>query len=227
MISLSLGSLTHRASRIGRIARIVRLVALAITTALVVASSARVASADEAAARQFFRKGVELYDRKQYEPALEQFRSAYAEKPSAGIKQNIGLCLKGLGRPVEAATAFDEALDEGEGTLKPDVRASMEQELAALSKQVATVRLKAISTADMQPLDKVVVTVDGKALTPAQLRRPVRLEPGIHVFTAHSEGLADPPEKKLSILAGSPVDATFELGVPQGLLTIRPSVPEY
>ena len=197
-----------------------------IATTVVVASVERVASADEAAARQFFRKGVELYDRKQYEPALEQFRSAYAEKPSAGIKQNIGLCLKGLGRPVEAATAFDEALDEGEGTLKPDVRASMEQELAALSKQVATVRLKVISAADLQPIDKVVVTVDGKPLTPAQLKRPVRLEPGIHVFTAHAEGLADPPEKKLSILAGSPVDATFELGTPQGLLTVRPNVTD-
>lgn len=192
--------------------------------AILVASP--IARADEAAARQYFRKGVELYDRKQYAPALESFRAAYTEKPSAGIKQNIGLCLKGLGRPIEAATAFDEALDEGEGTLKPEVRASMEQELAALSKVVATVRLKVVAVSDKQPVENVVVTVDGTALTPAALRRPVRLEPGIHVFTAHAEGLADPPEKKLSILAGSPVDATFELGVPQGLLTIRPNVPD-
>lgn len=184
------------------------------------------ARADEAAARQHFRKGVDLYDRKQYAPALESFRAAYAEKPSAGIKQNIGLCLKGLGRPIEAATAFDEALDEGEGTLKAEVRASMEQELAGLSRVIATVRLKVVAVADKHPLDNVVVTVDGAALTPAALRRPVRLEPGIHVFTAHADGLADPPEKKLSILAGSPVDATFELGVPQGLLTIRPNVAD-
>ena len=193
---------------------------------MLVASSSGIARADEAAARQYFRKGVELYDRKQYAPALESFRAAYAEKPSAGIKQNIGLCLKGLGRPIEAATAFDEALDEGEGTLKPEVRAAMEQELAALSKLVATVRLKVVAASDKQPLENVVVTVDGAALTPAALRRPVRLEAGIHVFTAHAEGLADPPEKKLSILAGSPVDATFELGAPQGLLTLRPNVPD-
>ena len=210
--------------------RSVRLLAI-VMAILVVSSFARRAHADEAAARAHFRKGVELYDRKQYAPALESFRAAYAEKPSAGIKQNIGLCLKGLGQPIEAATAFDEALDEGgggmaEGTLKPEVRAAMEQELAALSKVLATVRLKVISAADKQPIDNVVVTVDGRALSPAALRRPVRLEPGIHVFTAHAEGLADPPQKKLSILAGSPVDATFELGVPQGLLTIRPNVPD-
>ena len=207
--------------------RIARLLAMVVTIVVV----SRVALADEAAARVHFRKGVELYDRKQYAPALESFRAAYREKPSAGIKQNIGLCLKGLGQPIEAATAFDEALDEGgagtaEGTLKPEVRASMEQELVTLSKVVATVRLKVISAADKQPVDNVVVTVDGRALSPAALRRPVRLEPGIHVFTAHAEGLADPPEKKLSILAGSPVDATFELGVPKGVLTIRPNVPE-
>jgi hypothetical protein len=220
--SFTIGLLEPRVARVAR--------ALALMTALLAAAlvtmPARIARADEAAARQYFRKGVDLYDRKQYAPALESFRAAYTEKPSAGIKQNIGLCLKGLGRPIEAATAFDEALDEGEGTLKPEVRASMEQELAVLSRLVATVRLKVVAAADKRPLATAVVTVDGAALTSAALRRPVRLEPGIHVFTAQAEGFADPPEKKLSILAGSPVDATFELGVPQGLLTIRPNVPD-
>ena len=88
-----------------------RALSIALAIVLVLASSA--ARADEAGARAHFRRGVELYDKKQYEPALESFRAAYAEKPAAGIKRNIALCLKGLGRPVEAATAFDEALDEG------------------------------------------------------------------------------------------------------------------
>jgi hypothetical protein len=184
------------------------------------------AQADDALARQYFRQGVDLYDKKQYQPALESFQKAYAEKASPGIKQNIALCLKGLGRPIEAAIAFDEALDEGQGTLKPEVRAAMEQELGELSKIVGTVRLKVISSADQKPVDEVVVTVDGKPLSPAAMRRPVRLEPGIHVFTAHADRLADPPDKKLSILAGSPVDATFELGAPVGTLTIMPSVPD-
>jgi hypothetical protein len=72
----------------------------------------------------------------------------------------------------------------------------------------------------------VVVTVDGQPLSAAALRRPVRLEPGIHMFTAHVDGFTDPPAKKLSILAGSPVDATFELGAPVGSLTILPSIPD-
>ena len=186
------------------------------------------ARGDDALARQYFKHGVDLYDKKQYQPALESFQKAYAEKTSPGIKQNIALCLKGLGRPIEAAVAFDEALDEGQGTLKPEVRAAMEHELVELSKILATVRLKVVSSADRTPLEGAVVSVDGKPLSAAQLRRPIRLEPGIHVFTAHADKLADPPEKKLSILAGSPVDATFEIGpppsAPPGTLTIRPNI---
>jgi hypothetical protein len=208
---------------------------LPITLALVVAFSPispsspfapAIARADEAAARQHFRRGVELYDKKQYAPALESFEAAYAEKPSPGIKQNIALSLKGLGRTLDAAKAFDEALDEGEETLKPETRAAIEQELAELSKVVATVRLKVVAAADKRPIDKVAVTVDGAPLPPSALRRPLRLAPGIHVFAAHAEGFADPPEKKLSILAGSPVDATFELSPPAGMLTVKPSVPD-
>ncbi len=198
--------------------------ALAIVLAFVLTSLG--AHADEAAARTHFRRGVELYDKRQYAPALESFRAAYAEKPAAGIKRNIALCLKGLGRPVEAATAFDEALDEGEDSIKPDVRAAMQQELAELAKVVATVRLTVVGAGDKRPLGNAIITVDNVALAPNALRRPVRLEPGIHVFGAHVEGLGDPPEKKLSLLAGSPVDATFEIGERLGTLTITPSVPD-
>jgi hypothetical protein len=202
--------------------RVPRALSLLLAFALV-STSAR---ADEAGARAQFKRGVELYDKKQYTPALEAFRAAYAEKPAAGIKRNVALCLKGLGRPVEAATAFDEALDEGEGSIKPDVREAMQQELAELAKVVATVRLTVVATADRHPLESAVVTVDtNTTLPPAALRRPVRLEPGIHVFSAHVDGLPDPPEKKLSLLAGSPVDATFEVGERLGSLTVTPSVP--
>lgn len=187
----------------------------------------RIATADDAAARVHFRHGVDLYDKKQYQPALDSFQKAYAEKPSPGIKQNIALCLKGLGRPVEAATAFDEALDEGRDTLRPEVRAAMEQELGELSKIIATVKLRVISSTDQQPIEDVVVSVDSRPLSAAALHRPIRLDPGIHVFTAHAEHRADPPDKKLSILAGSPVDATFEIApAAVGKLTIKPSIAD-
>ncbi len=200
-------------------------VCLAILAALV--ARARPAHADEAAARAHFRKGIELYDRKQYAEALAAFQEAYKEKPSAGIKQNIALSLKGLGRPAEAATAFDEALDEGKGTLKPETRAAIERELADLSKSIATVNLSVV-TEDKKPLEGAVISIlPGSAppgskpqpLAPGALRRPIRLLPGIYTFFAHAEGYPDPPEKKLALVSGAPVDATFVMSAQAGAAT--------
>lgn len=181
------------------------LLAAAMAAVLFAASDAR---ADEEAARAAFKKGVELYDRKSYAEALQAFQTAYAEKPSAGIKQNIALCLEALGRSVEAARAFDEALDEGGDALKPATRAAIERKLEDLDKIVATVHLKVLG-ADNKPLESAVVSVDGAPLPPGALRRPIRLAQGIHTFTAHVEGFPDPPSKKLALLLGQPVDATF------------------
>lgn len=185
---------------------------------------ARPAYADDEKARVHFKKGIELYDRKQYESALESFRAAYAEKPSPGIKQNIALSLKGLGKNVEAATAFDEALDEGRESLKADTKAAIERELADLAKVVATMNLKIVAMPERTPVDNATLTIDGQPLGPAALKRPIRLEPGIHVFRARAQGYSDPPEKKLSFLAGQPVDATFELTAPGGMLVVKPNV---
>ncbi|MDB4945094.1 MAG: hypothetical protein JWP97_4628 [Labilithrix sp.] len=192
---------------------------------MVLAGATGNARADEAAARVAFKRGIDLYDKKQYAAALESFQKAYAERPSPGIKQNIALSLMGLGRNVEAATALDEALDEGRGVLKAETRAAMEQALAELTKSVATVRFTFASSVDHAALEGAIVSVDGQPLSAAASRRPVRLAPGIHVFAAHVAQLADPPEKKLSLLAGAPVDATFEHGAPVGALTVLPSVP--
>jgi hypothetical protein len=189
------------------------------------------AHADEETARAHFKKGVDLYDRKQYAEALESFKAAYAEKQSAGIKQNIALCLKGLGRTVEAAAALDEALDEGQSTLKPETKARIEAEVAELGKSVATVHMRVLG-ADNQPLDNAIVSVDGAALPAGAHRRPIRLTQGIHTFTVHVDGLADPPPKKLALLLGQPVDATFIVGKSgaaagaESTLSVRANVDE-
>lgn len=204
-------------------------IAALLAAVLVTSAAARPALADEEAARQHFRRGVELYDKRRYSEAERAFRDAYREKPSAGIKQNIALSLKAQGKIVEAATAFDEALAEGEGTLKPETRAAIERELAELEKVVATLRLEIVSAATGAPVEDAVVTVDGARLAPGAHRRPVRLPQGIHVIEARAEGFGEPPQKKLALMAGSPVDARFEMparGVTaggEGTLTIRPT----
>ena len=192
------------------------LVAVVLVALSVVLLAPRPALADEAAARAHFKKGIDLYDKRQYAEALAAFQDAYNEKPSAGIKQNVALSLKGMNRLAEAATAFDEALDEGKDTLKPETRGAIERELAELSRSVATVKLSVV-TEDRTPLDDAVIAIQPAApvgLKPQPLaagahRRPIRLMPGIYTFTAHAPGYPDPPEKKLALVTGQPVDATF------------------
>jgi hypothetical protein len=198
-----------------RLAFLLPSAALAVSLLL----SVHPAAADEAAARAHFKKGIDLYDKKHFEEALTAFQDAYREKPSPGIKQNIALSLKGLGRYAEAATAFDEALDEGKDTLKPETRAAMERELAELTKTVATVNVSAVEPEERRPAKDVslsivpaapnakVQTVSGPAL-----RRPIRLMPGIYTFTAKAPGHSDPPEKRLALVSGAPVDVTFAFG---------------
>jgi hypothetical protein len=193
--------------------------------ALAFALAVTPAHADDAAAREAFHQGVTLYDQKQYAPALEAFRAAYREKPSAIIKQNIALSLVGMGKLVEAATAFDEALEEGKSTLGPETRTAIERELAELGKSIATLELHVVAASDRHPIEHATVRVDGAALPVGALTRPIRLTPGVHVIDAHVDGYADPPEKKLGFVAGSPVDATFEMGAAIGTVTLRPDVP--
>lgn len=184
---------------------------------------AGVARADEAAARQHFKRGIELYDAKKFAEAEKAFRDAYAERPSAGIKQNIALSLKGQNKIVEAATLLDEALDEGQTTLKPETKSAIERELADLAKLIGTVNVKIVTLADRKPVDNATLVVDD---VPRNWHRPIRVTPdAVHVFKAHVDGVADPPEKRLAPVAGAPVDATFEVGAATGTLTIRPNVP--
>lgn len=196
----------------------------------------RLAHADDATARTLFREGVDLFDKKDYAAALQKFKAAYREKQSAGIKQNIGLCHKGLGEFVEATTAFDEALDEGQGTLKPDTKAAIKRELAELSTSVATVYIKVFDAEDMEEgqtaksIETAIVTVDTVQLPPGAVRRPVRLKDGIHTFAARVDGYTVPPEKKLALILGQPVEATFIVSrgpaTGQGTLSIHASLED-
>lgn len=209
--------LANASCRRARRATSLRLSAALVALLLSVAPPAR---ADEAAARARFKRGIELYDQKQYEPALAEFEAAYQEMPSATIKQNIGLTLEAMNAPARAATAFDEALEEGKDTLKPETRAAIERELAELTKTIATMNVTAVNEAGTPAAD-VTVTIEPAGQPPRQLPpgaalRPIRLMPGIYTFRARAPGSPDPPEKKLALVSGEPVDVTFVFGARGG-----------
>lgn len=189
------------------------------------------ARADEGLARRHFKAGIELYDRGAYAEALEAFQKALAQKPSAGIEQNIGLTLKALGRNAEAASSFDRALERGATTLKPETRAAIERELAGLEPLIATVHLQATTEAKVPVAASITIEGPGGTRT-VEIGRPVRLEPGAYVLTGHAAGFADPAPKKLAFVPGPPVPVSFVFLTPavasereKGTLQVTANVP--
>src|SRR5262249_49095352 len=127
----------------GHRARALMKKALALFALLFLPLTARAEQADDQA-RAHFRRGIELYDRRDHTGALEEFRAAYAAKQSPTIKRNIALCLRALGRYAEATDALEEMLAEGDTTLKPDVKEAANRAIAEMSAQVASVRLRVV-----------------------------------------------------------------------------------
>jgi hypothetical protein len=193
-------------------------------------------------AREHFGQGVKLYDARppDFEGALAEFRQAYAAKPSAGIKRNVALCLKGLHRYPEAMDAFDEVLAEGGETLKPEVKDAVNKTLAELDALVATLRItvelhsnSVLSRTPFQvSIDDVDLPPDRIASVPAdggsaghRLQRAVRVLPGTHAVRARALGFQD-GRQAVSVEAGThdvPVTVVLNATALAGLgrLTVR------
>jgi hypothetical protein len=178
----------------------VKLTPLALALVLTLSAAPRVLAAPPLAdpatqsMRAHFDAGVHAYDAKppDYVHALDEFRAAYRDKPSPIIKQNIALCLRALGRYVEAITTLREMLDEGGDAIKPNVRDGAAKAIAEMSDLVATVRvaIHARSTQNAPDLRPALI-VDGALVPPAKMGEPLRLDPGEHRFRVHAEGYTD------------------------------------
>lgn len=163
-----------------------------LALALLLAPSVAFAGDDVAvaSARAHFAAGVRLYDASPpaYEAALAEFLEAYRAKPSAGIKRNVALCLKGLHRYPEAIEALEQMLQEGGDTLTPDIDQATRKAIADLDARVATVRVRIVPHVTSGGVPKVDLSVDGVVVPAEKYAQPLRLMPGEHVFKARANG---------------------------------------
>jgi hypothetical protein len=179
-------------------------------------------------AKASFAEGVRLYDAKSYEAALEKFRAAYRDRPSPGIKRNIALCLRALGRTAEAVTTLDEMLAESKDSrdpIKPEVRAAAEQAIAEMSTQIASARMQIVVRASLVSAQRpiVTVTVDGAPVT--RFEEPLRLMPGEHRFVARAPGFIEATET-IDVKAGDrdvPVRLELAASDSYGRVVVRAS----
>ncbi len=185
-----------------------KLFALALAVALTAPLSAFAAPPPPDAAtlsmRAHFDAGVRAYDAKppDYARALDEFRAAYRDKPSPIIKQNIALCLRALGRYIEAIDMLRDMLGEGGDAIKPNVRDLATKAIAEMNDLVATVKVTIEARpAPTSPEPRAALIVDGALVPAAKIGESLRLDPGEHRFRAHAEGFAD-ASKSLTLAQG-------------------------
>ena len=199
------GSTRGVAARDVAVGRVLRVVLLVASACLAACFAVRTAAADDAAARRHFREGVRLYDATppDYERALAEFRAAYAEKASPSIQRNIALCLRGLGRNLEAIDALEAMLRDGAGRLKPDVEAAAKKAIAEMSAEIATIRIRVVPS-------NATVSIDGADVPTERLAAPIRVAAGAHAIAARAPGFAD-AERRVTVAAGDrDVDVALE-----------------
>jgi tetratricopeptide (TPR) repeat protein len=155
---------------------------IVLLTLLAQAAPAALAPQDKAKAQELLADGATLYEKGDYTGALERFHAAYAAYSSPKIWFNIGQANRDLGRPVEALEAFQKFLD-GVPDASPEDKADAQASVAELQKWLGqlTIVCEAAGAA---------LSLDGKALGPAPLAKPIWAVPGTHQVTAIRGGAA-------------------------------------
>ncbi len=207
--------------------RAIALVALALSLLVLPRTVvAQQAAGNTESARRHFSAGVKLYDAKDYPGALEEFRLAYADKPSPGIKRNIALCLKEMRRYPEAIEALEQMLDEAGDSLKPEVREGARKTIDEMLPLVASLRIKVqVHTTTPGLQAPVELWLDDVPLPVERLARSVRVMPGAHTLKARSVGFQE-ARRAVTVDAGAhDVPVTLDLVstalAPTGKLTVK------
>jgi tetratricopeptide (TPR) repeat protein len=141
-----------------------------------------------------FRRAGAAFDAGDLQTALTEYRESYALWPRPRTLLNLGVVLRQLGRPAEAANLLAEYVDvEPADSSKV---AAARKTLATLDRELARVSISARGDGEL--------TLDGKALDPEVLRRPVRVTPGRHRISQGDD------VQEISVKAGD--DTTVEVG---------------
>lgn len=158
---------------------------------------------DEERARTFFERGLERYDRGDYQGAVVEFERAYAARPFPIILFNIGLAHEKAGKPVEAIAAMRKLLAQP-GKLKEDRLERARQTVSEQKKLVAELEIAC-------NVPGAVVRVDGRSVGGATpLGAPVEVAGGRLIVEASAEGY-EMAREVVQAGGGSTVQVTLEL----------------
>lgn len=159
------------------------------------------------AAREHFARGVSLAKKRDYGPALAEFRLAYAASPHFSVLYNIGQALTLLERPSEAISTLEGYLEQGGDRITPARRREVHETLERLRARTGTIELTVVP-------DGAELWLDDQPLGRSPLAEPLRVDPGSHRIRA-ALGPGSERELVLDVAAQQVEPAHLELTPPR------------
>jgi hypothetical protein len=191
----------------------VRSLSFALLAALAVAAprAARADGGGDAAhAKELFEQGRELRSRGNCADALPFFQRAFAAYPAGlGSLRNVAVCQETLGRPTAARKAWLDLRRAVAASTDPKYAGWVEDADRAAAHLAPKVALLAVDLDVVDPaggtgpsFDAVDVTIDGQAVTRAELGAPIEHDPGPVTVRATGPGIGAPDQQSFTLAAG-------------------------
>lgn len=157
---------------------------LSLVVLWVALGQVRTASAQDenarAAARALAQEGAVLFEKDDFQAALDKFKQAHERFPSPKLFLNIAQALRGLLRDVEALDAFQRFLDKAKDAA-PEFREQATAQVAELSGKLAKIVVEC-----KRPGAEVVL--DGNNVGTVPLSKSIVVVPGRHTLALSWEG---------------------------------------
>jgi hypothetical protein len=168
-------------------------------------------------AETLFQEGLEALRASRFDEGIELLDRSIALYPRFSARFNRAVGLRRAGRPLQAARALEELLDEApDATI--DERARVREEIARTYAELAEIRIRA------EAIGATEVSVDGEPAGAAS-ERPlvVHAMPGAHEIAATTESRTCEPHR-IEGRAGSAIEVVFDASRCE--LHARPTVEE-
>jgi hypothetical protein len=136
---------------------------------------------NEALAEMLFQQAKRLLDAGDVAAACVKFKASLDVDHANGTVSALAFCHEKEGKSASAWAEYNEVLSDGVRNHRPEQAKYAEEHIAALARQLRTVRIK---SAD----DQLTVTIDGAVIPIVALSMPVPIDPGAHVFAIQKSG---------------------------------------
>jgi tetratricopeptide (TPR) repeat protein len=157
-----------------------RIIAILVCAAVLAAALPCLAGNPKAESKQYFQKGIKLFNSGAIEEALVQFHKAYVAYPHWKIRKNIGLCYMQLGDNVLALQELYGYLEEGKNELAEKEKQAVMNVIFSVLEKVGIIRFTMIP-----PSAKVIL--DGQISSEAGFGKDIYVDPGLHVISVMNE----------------------------------------